>query len=481
MISKSELGKIPPQNLDAEKSLIGSILIDPNAMLKIADIIISEDFYKKAHEKIFESISELYAKNEPVDVLVLSNKLDEKGILESIGGRAYLAQLSNSVPTSSHAKHYAQIVKRKSTLRRLQDAGEQIIELAFGDETDNIDSVLDSAQQLLYGITQKYLKQNFEPIRSILSDTFERIDELHRDKGKMRGVPTGFTDLDSLLAGLQKSDLVILAARPSVGKTSFALDIARNAAVQSKIGVGVFSLEMSKEQLVDRMLCAQANINLWKMRNGSLSDSPDSDDFKKIGAAMGVLSEAPIFIDDTAGANITQIRTKARRLKTEHDIGLIVIDYLQLMDSTGNKSDNRVQEVAEMSRGLKLLARELNIPLLVLSQLSRAVEQVKPAIPKLSHLRDSGSIEQDADVVIFLYRKSSDRNYRPEDITPQERSVAEIHVAKHRNGPVGMVKTFFDETQASFKNLDTRFQNYDQPPQHQYNDQAPAPQSPPQF
>ncbi|MCF6276663.1 MAG: replicative DNA helicase [Candidatus Magasanikbacteria bacterium] len=477
MIKQTELGRIPPQNLDAEKSLIGSILVDPNAMLKIADMIEADDFYKRAHAKIFESISELYSKNEPVDLLVLSNKLEEKGILENIGGKSYLAQLSNSVPTSSHAKHYAEIIKRKATLRKLSEVSEKISDLVFGEETDDVEAVLDNAQQLMYGVTEKHLKQNFSPIRSILSDTFERIDELHRDKGKMRGVPTGFTDLDKLLAGLQKSDLIILAARPSVGKTSFALDIARNAAVQAKVGVGLFSLEMSKEQLVDRMLCAQANINLWKMRNGSLSDSPDSDDFKKIGSAMGVLSEAPIFIDDSAGANITQIRTKARRLKTEHDIGLIVIDYLQLMSSAGRRSDNRVQEVADMSRGLKLLARELNIPLLVLSQLSRAAEQTKPAIPKLSHLRDSGSIEQDADVVIFLYRKATDRNYRPEDITPQERSIAEVHIAKHRNGPVGMIKTFFDETQASFKNLDTRFQTTEPPQQHQGS--APVPEAPP--
>jgi replicative DNA helicase len=306
------------------------------------------------------------------------------------------------------------------------------------------------------------MKQNFSPIRSILNETFERIDEVHRDKGKLRGIPTGFTDLDSLLAGLQKSDLVILAARPSVGKTSFALDIARNAAVKFKKGVGLFSLEMSKEQLVDRMLCAEANINLWKMRTGNLSDSPDSDDFKKIGAAMGVLSEAPVFIDDTASANVMQIRTKARRLQAEHNIGLIIIDYLQLMGSMSKKTDNRVQEIGEISRNLKILARELNIPLLVLSQLSRAVEQTKPAIPKLSHLRDSGSIEQDADIVLFIYRKSADRNYRPEDITPQERSVGEIHVAKHRNGPTGVIKVFFDDSQASFKNLDTKF--YDSPP-----------------
>jgi replicative DNA helicase len=291
-----------------------------------------------------------------------------------------------------------------------------------------------------------------------LNDAFERIDELHKEKGKLRGTPTGFHKLDGLLAGLQKSDLIILAARPSVGKTSFALDIARHVAVKKRIPVGLFSLEMSKEQLVDRLLCSEAGVDLWKMRTGNLSDRPDSDDFPRIGRAMGVLSEAPIYIDDTPGNNVMQIRTKARRLQAEHGLGLIIIDYLQLLEShNGKNSENRVQEVAVMSRNLKGIARELNVPVLALSQLSRAVEQTKPAIPRLSHLRDSGSIEQDADVVMFIYRKAADSNYRPEDIAPDERNIGEIHIAKHRNGPTGMVKLFFDATQASYKNLETKF------------------------
>lgn len=469
-----QMEKIPPQNVEAEKSLLGSILIDKEAMLKIADELEPDDFYKNAHSDVFETMLELYGKNEPIDLLTLSARLDEKKQLERLGGRSYLASLSMSVPTSSHIQHYAAIIRRKSTLRKLLAASSKITQISYK-EDDDIDQVLDEAQQELYGVTQKHLKKTFTDIRSVLNDAFERIDELHKEKGKLRGIPTGFRDLDNLLAGLQKSDLVILAARPSVGKTSFALDIARHAAVKHNVTVGLFSLEMSKEQLVDRLLCSEAGVDLWKMRTGNLSDRPDSDDFPRIGRAMGILSEAPIFIDDTPGNNVMQIRTKARRLQSEHNLGLIIIDYLQLLEShrPGGNGDNRVQEVAEMSRNLKGIARELNVPVLALSQLSRAVEQTKPAIPKLSHLRESGSIEQDADVVMFIYRKSADRNYRPEDIPPDEKHIGEIHIAKHRNGPTGMVKLFFDETQASYRNLDTRYTaGSAQPPSH------PVPQKP---
>jgi replicative DNA helicase len=449
-------------------------LIDKEAMLRIADVVDVDDFYKKAHAQIFDSMRELYSKNEPVDVLTLGNKLDEKKLIDGIGGRSYLVGLSNAVPTASHIVEYAKIVRKKATLRKLLGAAEHISKLGFKEDVDQVEDVLDDAMQYLYGITQKHLKQNFTPINTILHDAFERMDELHKDRGKLRGVPTGFTKLDQLLAGLQKSDLVILAARPAVGKTSLALDIARNAAIRGKAKVGIFSLEMSKEQLVDRLLCAEASVDLWKMRTGNLSDRPDSNDFPKIGHAMGLLSEAKIFIDDNAGQNIMQIRTKARRLQAEHGLDLIIIDYLQLMNTvSGRSSDNRVQEVAEMSRGLKLLARELNVPVLCLSQLSRAVEQTKPAIPKLSHLRDSGSIEQDADIVMFIYRKAVDRNYQLEEIPPDERHIGEIHVAKHRNGPTGVVKVFFDDARASYRNLDTQFEDA---PQH-----APVPQKTPSF
>ena len=454
-----DLEKIPPQNLEAEMSLLGSILLGKDVMLQVADLVDPEDFYKNTHRDIFEAMVELYAKNEPIDLLTLGNRLQEKGKLESSGGRAYLVALSNTVPTASHVEEYARIVQRKSTLRKLLGAASNITKTCFQEEVHDVEEILDEASKQLYSVTQKHLKESFSPIRTILSDAFERIDELHKEKGKLRGIPTGFKQLDQLLAGLQKSDLVILAARPSVGKTSLALDIARHAAVRGKTSVGVFSLEMSKEQLVDRLLCAEAGVDLWRMRTGNLSDRPDSDDFPRIGHAMGVLSDAPIYIDDHPGNTVMHIRTKARRLQAEHGLGLIIVDYLQLMEShkKSSNSDNRVQEVTEISRNLKAIAREMNVPVLALSQLSRAVEQSKPAIPKLAHLRESGSIEQDADVVMFIYRKAADRNYRPEDIPPDERHIAEIHIAKHRNGPIGSVRVFFDETRASFRNLDTTF------------------------
>jgi len=396
----TQVEKIPPQNLEAEMSLLGAILIDKEALLKIADILEPDDFYKPAHAEVYQAILDLYAKSEPVDILTLSNRLEERGVLEKIGGRSFVVSLANTVPTASHVKHYADIVARKATLRKLIGAASEISRLGFTEDSDEIEMLLDKAQQHVFSVTQKHIKQTFTPIRGILSEAFDRIDELHRDKGKLRGVPTGFRELDNILAGLQKSDLIILAARPSVGKTSLALDIARHVAIREKVPVGIFSLEMSKEQFVDRLLCAEAGVDLWKMRTGNLSDRPDSDDFPRIGHAMGVLSEAPIYIDDFPGNNVMQIRTKARRLKSEHGLGLIIIDYMQLMESHNNKySENRVQEVSEMSRNLKGIARELNVPVLALSQLSRAVEQTKPAIPKLSHLRESGCLTGDTIII----------------------------------------------------------------------------------
>ena len=448
----NDLSHIPPQNLEAEQSLLGALLIDKNSFDKIADIVNPEDFYKDAHRYIFETMQNLYSRQEPIDLLTVTNSLEEKNVLEKIGGRSYIANLSNLVPTSSHIIQYANIIKKKATLRRLQTTAAEIMGLA-SEEDQEIDTILDTAEQKLFSVSQNFLKQSFIPISSVLGETFDRIDELHRSAGKLRGVPTGFTQLDNLLAGLQNSDLVILAARPSCGKTSLALDIVRQVAVKARVPVGLFSLEMSKEQLVDRLLCAEANVDLWKMRTGRLSDREEADDFPRIGHAMGLLSEAPIYIDDSASLNIMEIRTKARRLKAEHNLGLIVIDYLQLMESRAN-AENRVQAVAEISRALKSIARELNVPILALSQLSRAVELSKPAIPKLSHLRESGSIEQDADVVLFIYRKAADRNYRIEELTAQERHLAEVHIAKHRNGPTGVVKLFFDETKASFRNIE---------------------------
>ncbi len=445
--------RIPPQNLEAEQSLLGSLLLDKDAVIKIGDQVNDEDFYADKHRLIFESMLDLYRRHEPIDILSLTNRLQEKEQLERIGGRAYLIHLSNAVPTASNVIHYAHIVQKKSTLRRLLSAAGDITELGF-QEADDIHELLDEAEQKLFNVSQKFLKASFTPIQNILDGAFERIDELHKEKGKLRGTPTGYTDLDQLLGGLQKSDLIILAARPACGKTSFALDIARHAAVKGKVGVGVFSLEMNKEQLVDRMICAEANVNLWSLRTGHLSESGPNDDFSRIGHALGVLSEAPIYIDDSAAATIMDVRTKARRLQMEKGLGLLVIDYLQLMESSNkNGGDNRVQEISEITRGLKAIARELNIPVIALSQLSRQVEMQKPAIPRLAHLRESGSIEQDADIVMFIYRKAADRNYRLEDLSPEEKHMAEIHIAKHRNGPIGQVNLFFDDSRACFRNL----------------------------
>jgi replicative DNA helicase len=355
--------------------------------------------------------------------------------------------LVNAVPTSAHVLHYATIVRKKGTLRRLIDSAAEITRLAYKEE-GNVEDILDKAEQKLFGVSQQHLKQNFIPLSAILHETFERIDELHRDKGKLRGIPTGFVDMDRLLGGLQKSDLVILAARPSMGKTSLALDIIRHIGVHSKIPVAIFSLEMSKDQLTDRLLSAQSNVNLFKIRSGQLND----DDFTLLGEAMGSLSEAPIFIDDTSGANIMEVRTKARRLQAEHKVGLIIIDYLQLMQGKNSNAENRVQEVSEISRNLKILARELNVPVLALSQLSRGVEQRPDKVPQLSDLRESGSIEQDADVVIFIYREDM---YKGKE--SRRPNIAEIHVKKHRNGPIGQVDLYWDSERASFRNLDKTY------------------------
>lgn len=451
----SSLEKLPPQNLEAEQSLLGALLIDKDAIIKIADLISSEDFYQLANQLIYETILELFEKKSAIDLLSLTSRLEEKNLLEKVGGRSYLAALTSQTPSAANVVSHAQIVQKKATLRRLISAASSILELGYHEERE-VNEVLDKAEQSIFAVSQKYLKEKFTPIKEILTEAFNRIDELHREKGALRGLPTGFKDLDNLLAGLQKSDLIILAARPSVGKTSFALDMARNIAIKYKKSVGIFSLEMSKEQLVDRLICAEAGVGLWKMRTGKLSEA--NDDFPKIGQAMSQLSESQIYIDDFANTNVMELRTKARRLQMEHGLDLIIIDYLQLMEGTGNhgSSDNRVQEISEISRALKGLARELNVPVLALSQLSRAVEQSRPAIPKLSHLRESGSIEQDADVVIFIYRKAADRGYDLNSLSDEEKHTAEIHIAKHRNGPTGQITLFFDEDKVSFKNLTSR-------------------------
>ena len=445
--NENVLGKVPPQNIEAEQSLLGALLIDKDAIVKIADLITFDDFYKDTHGMIFEAMKQLYERREPIDILSLANILEEKKQLSLVGSRAYLSSLANLVPTSSHIVSYAQIVQRKATLRRLLTTAAEITELGY-QENQEINQLLDRAEQSLFGVSQKYLKKSFIPINDVLTDAFDRIDELHKGSGKMRGVPTGFTDLDNVLAGLQKSDLIILAARPSVGKTTLALDIGRNVVTNTQESVGIFSLEMSKEQLVDRLLCSEAGVDLWKLRTGRLSDKGEDNDFTRIGNAMGVLSEAKIYIDDSASANVMEIRTKARRLQAERGLGLIVLDYLQLME--GQNRENRVQEVSEISRNLKAIARELSVPVLALSQLSRSVESRDTHIPRLADLRESGSIEQDADVVLFIYREA----LYQQDLPPDRINTADIFIAKHRNGPTGKIKLFFDEKNVTFRNLE---------------------------
>lgn len=435
---------IPPHNEEAEQAVLGGILIDKDAILKVANTLQPEDFYNDRHKMIFDAALYLFERREPIDIVHLSARLKDKKELPAVGGRVYLAELSNVVSTAGNIFNYAQIIKHKSTLRRLIKAGQDILNLGF-EESEDVEDTLDKAEQKLFSVSQQYLRRNFIPISTILQEAFDRIDDLHGTDRKLRGLSTGFIDLDNLLAGLQRSNLIILAARPSLGKTTLALDIARHAALHNKSKVGIFSLEMSKEELTDRFLCSQAGVGLWRMRTGKLA----KEDFPAIGNAMGQLSEADIFIDDSASANIMEIRTKARRLSLEKGLDLMIVDYLQLME--GRSRENRVQEVAEITRALKSIARELNIPLLAVSQLSRAVESRSPAIPKLADLRESGTIEQDADVVMFIYRKIMDKSH---DCPPEERHIAEIHIAKHRNGPTGFVKLFFDEERVTFRNLD---------------------------
>ena len=439
--------RVPPHNIEAEQSVLRSLMLDKDAIIKVADFLQPGDFYKESHNKIFEAMLELYEERDPIDVLSISNKLEEKSQLEEIGGSSYVASLVNSVPSASHVSHYAKVVQKKGMLRRLITAADNILEMGYSGNED-VEKILDEAEQGIFKVSQKYLKQDFVPIKSILESAFNRIDELHKDDSSIRGVPTGFPDIDNILAGLQKSDLIILAARPSIGKTTLALDIARQIGIQTKVPVGIFSLEMSSDQLIDRMLAAQAGIDLWRLRTGKLRSSGTENDFEKLNEAMGILSEAPIYIDDAASANIMEMRTMARRLQAEHKLGLIIIDYLQLMEGRKSSGDNRVQEISEISRALKQLARELNIPILALSQLSRQVESRSPQIPKLSDLRESGSIEQDADVVLMLYREDREKPDTP------NRNIVDVIIAKHRNGPLGKASLYFEEKSTTFKSLE---------------------------
>jgi replicative DNA helicase len=440
----------PPQNTEAEASLLGALLIDSDAIVKIADSVQALDFFEPRHQRIYEAIVQLYESHEAIDVLTLTDRLRSNGHLENVGGPAYLTELTNFVPTAAHVEQYADIVAQKALRRRLIAASKDIVGLGY-DESKQLRELIEEAETRLFEVSQTHIKQNVISLETILAESFDRLDDLHKDKQKIRGIPTGFKDIDEKLAGFQRSDLVILAARPSMGKTALALNFAHNVAVQANEPVLVFSLEMSKEQLVDRLLSMESGVDAWALRTGNLTDA----DFEKIGHAMGTLSEAQIFIDDSPGITISDLRTKARREAHQRPLGLIIVDYLQLMSGGGRYAGdgNRVQEISEISRGLKGVARELNVPVLALSQLSRSVESRSPQIPQLADLRESGSIEQDADVVAFIYREEY---YNPET---DRKKLTDIFIKKHRNGPTGGVELYFDNEKQRFRSVDTRHQD----------------------
>ncbi len=444
--NQSQTKGLLPQNIEAEKSLLGCLLIDKNAIVKIIDSFEARDFYRKDHRDTYGAICDLFERNEEIDFLSVASRLKEKGILEDVGGNAYLTELANSVPNAFHVLNYAKIVQRKRILRDLIEASFEIGQMGYN-ESEDVEILMDRAEKRIFAIAQKSLSQKFINLKDELEQAFERIDMLSKNRGTPRGVPTSFIDLDNLLSGLQKSDLIILASRPSIGKSSLALDIARHIGVYNKLPVGIFSLEMSKDQIVDRFLASQSGVDLWRLRTGNLSSEGPNNDFEKIQEALGVLSEAPIFIDDAATSNIIQMRAMARRLQAENGLALLIVDYLQLIEPRSTNA-GIVQQMTEVSRSLKALAKELNVPVLALSQLSRAVEQRTPPIPRLSDLRETGAIEQDADVVMFIYREDK---YKPDTL---RKHIADIIVAKHRNGPVGQVELYFDESRATFQNLE---------------------------
>ena len=443
----SRRAKQLPQNAEAEASLLGAILIDADAIVKIADVISAQDFFEPRHQRIYEAVAKLYEKRSPIDVLTLADQLKADGYIDMVGGAPYLTELTNYVPTAAHAEQYADIVAQKALRRRLIAASQEMAELGY-DESKALRELIEESETKLFEVSQQHVKQDVISLETILAESFERLDDLHKDKQKLRGIPTGYKDLDNMLAGLQRSDLFILAARPSMGKTAFVLNLAHKVATKAKEPVLIFSLEMSKEQLVDRLLAMESGVDAWALRTGNLTDK----DFEQLGEAMGTLSEAPIFIDDTPGITVSDLRTKARREAHQRPLGLIIVDYLQLMSggSRFSSEGNRVQEISEISRGLKGVARELNVPLIALSQLSRSVESRSPQIPQLADLRESGSIEQDADVVAFLYREDY---YNPES---ERKNVMDVLIKKHRNGPTGGVELYFDRDKQRISSLETR-------------------------
>ena len=447
------IDRLPPQSIDAEQSVIGALLIDRDAVIEVADFLRPQDFYRQAHGSIYEAILELYERREPVDIVTVSEVLERNSALEQVGGSAYLTSLINLTPTAVNAVHYGRIVERKAVMRNLIGAAGKIAGIGYDDSAD-VSEAIDRAEQELFSVSERRVVSGFSPLKTLLHAAYDRLDYLHQHKGEISGIRTGFADLDTLTSGLQKSDLVVVAARPSVGKTSLALNFTEHAAVQEGKSVGVFSLEMSKEQLVLRLLSSVANIDSQRLRTGFLEEM----DFTRLAPAMNALAEAPIYIDDTPNISTMELRTKARRLQAEAGLDMLVVDYLQLMQASGNSRDaNRVQEVSEITRGLKALARELQVPVIALSQLSRQTEMRESKEPRLSDLRESGSIEQDSDLVMFLWREK-ERGGEDED---PEGEVINLRLAKHRNGPTGETKLYFRKRQTRFVSIadESRYAN----------------------
>lgn len=434
-------GRVPPHNLEAEESVLGACLISREAIANVLEAITADDFYKPAHSEIFSAILQLYGAGEPVDAVTLAEELRRRGTLETLGGKPYLHTLVSSVPSPGSATHYARIVGEHALLRRLIDASQEISDLAFSVPED-VEEAVDQAENLVYQVSQRRVSDDFRPLRDLLHENMELVEKLYERGSSITGLATGFTELDSITAGFQPANLIIIAARPSQGKSSLSLSIAQNVAVTDKVPVVIFSLEMSKMELVQRLICSEARVDSNRLRRGALQDS----DWPKLSHALGRLAEAPIFIDDTANVTIMEIRAKCRRMASKFGLGLVIVDYLQLMTAL-RRTENRVQEVSEISRSLKILARELNVPVVAVSQLSRNLEYRADKRPMLADLRDSGSLEQDSDLVLFIYR---DEVYNPD--SPQ-RGIAEIHVAKHRNGPIGKVDLAFLEHYTKFANL----------------------------
>lgn len=439
----SEALKVPPHNLEAERSVLGAILIDSSAISLVVEVVSEEHFYAEEHRLIFSSMLSLFEKHQPIDVVTLTAELKKEGHLKKIGGTAYLSDLITTVPTSAYVEHYAHIVNSQYIKRKLISLSSRLVERAF-DEKGDVKRLLDQVESEVFALSETYLHQDFIPLKDILAQSFERLEEFKKRGGSLRGVPTGFHDLDNRLAGMQNSNLLILAARPGIGKTTLALNIALHTAMKEKTPVGIFSLEMSKEELVDRLLVGQADIDAWRLKTGRLSD----DDMVRLTEAMGELSEAPIYIDDMPGISILEMRTKARKLKVEKNVRFLIVDYLQLADS-GRRFDNRVQEVSFVSQNLKNIARELKIPVLAISQLSRAIEHRGGKKPQLADLRESGSIEQDADVVMFLYHEGEG-----EDLLEENKRMVKLLIAKHRNGPTGEIQLIFRGDRVKFYGME---------------------------